>query len=229
MAAFADVFQFVLEQRDAITHSAAINFELGFAGAAAADAAHQPGHLGAAAGQSRQQVFQLRQLDLNAPFGGLRALGENVQNQLGAVENFQVGGLVDGAHLRGREFAVEDNHVSAELQAANDDVVELALAGERFRIERRAALNDLVEYGQAAGNRQLAQFIHRIARIGHRRGGHADQNRAVAVVGSAARAPIARHLFFERCNQLNEIYVEMTWKLRVEKSEGLHLAIFISG
>src|SRR5262249_61347349 len=104
----------------------------------------------AAAGQPRQQVFQLRQFDLNAPLGSLRALSEDVQDQLRAVENFQVGGLVDGAHLRGREFAVEDDHVRAELQAADDDVVELALAGQRFRIERLPALNDFVEHYQAA-------------------------------------------------------------------------------
>src|SRR5262249_61672450 len=165
----------------------------------------------------------------NASFGGLRALGENVQNQLRTVEDFQVGGFVDGAHLRGREFPVEDDHVWGELQAVNADVVELAFAAEGFRIERREALDDLVEYGQAAGNRQLAQFIDRIARLGHRRGGHADQDSAVAVVGSPARASIARHLFFERCNQLDEIYVEMTWKSRIEKAECLHLAIFISG
>src|SRR6266498_4854273 len=148
--AFADVFQFVFEQRDAFAHAAAVDFELGFAGSAPADAAHQPGHLGAAAGQPRQQVLQLRQLDLNASLGGLRALGEDVQDQLRAVENLQVGGLVDGAHLGGREFAVEDDHVRAELQTADDDVVELALADQRLRVERRAALNDFVERDQAA-------------------------------------------------------------------------------
>ena len=38
--------------------------------------------------EARQHVAELRQLDLNLTFGGLRALGEDVEDELRAVDDF---------------------------------------------------------------------------------------------------------------------------------------------
>ena len=60
---------------------------LRFAGAAGADAAAQPRHLGAPAGEPRQQVVQLRQFHLKLALAGARAAGEDIQDELGAVDD----------------------------------------------------------------------------------------------------------------------------------------------
>jgi hypothetical protein len=70
----------------------AVDFELGFAGAAGADAGRR--HSGDAfevaphAGEARVGVFHLRELDLELGLVGLGAGGEDVEDQLGAVEDF---------------------------------------------------------------------------------------------------------------------------------------------
>ena len=40
------------------------------------------------AGKARQHVFQLRQFHLQTPFGGARAAGEYIEDQLRAVDDF---------------------------------------------------------------------------------------------------------------------------------------------
>ena len=86
-ASGAHVFQILFDFLDAAVDAAAVGFELRLTGAARADAAAQPGHLDAPAGQARQQVVQLRELHLQAAFPGARAAGENVEDQLRAIDD----------------------------------------------------------------------------------------------------------------------------------------------
>ena len=134
-AAGANLLDLFFEKMDSVTHAAPIDFEFCFAGTASADSAHQPRHLNARAGQARQHVFQLRKLDLNLSFAALRALGKDIEDELSAIDDLEVGRFVDRAHLRGREILIEDDRVRAELQAANDQLIELAFADQRSRIE----------------------------------------------------------------------------------------------
>ncbi len=61
----------------------------------------------------RQQVIQLRQFHLQAAFASARARGENIQDELGAVDDFGVQRLFQVALLGGGEVVVEDDHVGA--------------------------------------------------------------------------------------------------------------------
>ena len=63
---------------------------LRFARPARADAAAQPRHLHAVPGQPRQQVVQLRQLHLQPAFAGARARGEDIEDELGAVDDLGI-------------------------------------------------------------------------------------------------------------------------------------------
>ena len=85
--------------------------------------------------EARQQVLELRQLDLQLAVARLRALREDVEDELRAVDDLEVGRFGDRAHLRGRELAVEDDQVCAELQRADEQVVELALAEHGARVD----------------------------------------------------------------------------------------------
>ena len=76
-----DLGQLFLQARDAVADDAAVELELRFADAARADAAGLPLEVRPCARQARQQVFELRQLDLRARLAAARAAGENVENQ----------------------------------------------------------------------------------------------------------------------------------------------------
>ena len=88
-----------LDLLDAAVDSAAVGFELGFTGPAGSDAAAQAGHRRAMSGQARQQVVELREFDLQLAFPGPRAAGEDIEDQLGAVEDFTVERLFEIALL----------------------------------------------------------------------------------------------------------------------------------
>src|SRR5690606_10265745 len=93
--------------------------------------------------------------------GALRALGEDVEDELGAVEHLQRGRGRDVARLGGGEVAVEDDHVRAELQAAQDDLLELAFAHQILGVELRSGLEDAVEHLDAGGARELLELPQR--------------------------------------------------------------------
>src|SRR5437660_3900703 len=87
-ARFADCFELALESRDPFLNAATIHFQLRFARSARADAAGLSRQVMPHPRQSRQKILQLRQLDLQTAFATARALREDVENELGAIENF---------------------------------------------------------------------------------------------------------------------------------------------
>ena len=89
-------------------------------GAAAADATRQPGERIVALGQPGEHVLELGQLDLKLAVGALGPLGEDVEDELGAVEDLEAGLLGDVPRLRRIEVAVEDQEVRPELHRLRD-------------------------------------------------------------------------------------------------------------
>ena len=78
----------------------AIGLELRFAGAARADAAAQPRQRGGRADEPRQQVLQLRELDLQLAFARPRAPREDVEDELRAIDDLAVERLLEVPQLR---------------------------------------------------------------------------------------------------------------------------------
>src|SRR5207248_9249008 len=99
----------LLQVADAPADEPAVAFELRFTRTAQADAATlltrqvRPHLL-----QAGQGVFELREFDLQARLGGLRACREGVEDELAAVEDLDGDGLLEVARLRGGEVVVED-------------------------------------------------------------------------------------------------------------------------
>ena len=84
----ADAFDLFLERADAGADQASVDLDLGLARSTAhADTADLTFEVGPGARQTRQQVFQPRQVDLHAAFVGARALGEDVQDQQRAIDD----------------------------------------------------------------------------------------------------------------------------------------------
>ena len=68
---------------------------------------------------------------------------------------------VDFARLAGRQVRIEDHALGAELHRAEQDLVELAAADERARIDLGAALHQHVEHLDAGRAAQLAELAVR--------------------------------------------------------------------
>ncbi len=129
--AATDVIHGFFETGDPVTDAAPVNLEFCFTRTAGADTATETAHGHSTAGQTRQLVLQLRQLNLNLRFETARVLRENVQNQLGAVQHLQVGGLLDFAGLCRRQFPVKNEQVSVLVVRLGDQLLQLAPTDQR--------------------------------------------------------------------------------------------------
>src|SRR5204863_9664311 len=59
--------------------------------------------------EPREQILQLRQLDLESSFAAARALRENIEDELGAIEHFARKQILQVASLGRRKFVIENN------------------------------------------------------------------------------------------------------------------------
>src|SRR5690606_27432664 len=99
---------------------APVGLDLGLAGAAQAHAAVAagapaglPGQRPAPAAQPRQQVAELGQLDLGLALAAPRVLGEDVQDERGAVDDLDLDHVLQLPELAGGQLTVADDGVGA--------------------------------------------------------------------------------------------------------------------
>ena len=150
---------------DAALNLAAIGFELGFAGTAGADAAAQLRHCLALAGEPRQHVLKLRQLDLQLAFAGARVAGKDVQNELRPVEN-PAGKLgLEVAQLGRRQVVVEEHQVGLGRGDDPGNLLDFARADQRGRIGMGTALQDLGNDYRAGARDQFAKLGQRFVSV----------------------------------------------------------------
>src|SRR5205807_6578213 len=108
-AALAHVLDVVGDRVDPRADAAAIRFQFRLAGSARADSAAEAREGVAGAGEPRQQVFQLGELDLQLAFARAGATGEDVEDQLRAIDDLAAHLFLDVAKLRRRQLVVEDD------------------------------------------------------------------------------------------------------------------------
>src|SRR5690606_9388067 len=108
------------QPRHALADPAAVQLELGLTGTAAADAdaaggpaADLAGQVATPAAQPRQQVLELGELDLGLTLPALGVLGEDVEDERGAVDDLHLDDLLEPPQLAGGELAVADHRVRA--------------------------------------------------------------------------------------------------------------------
>src|SRR5690606_5898750 len=113
----------------ALADAAPVELDLGLTGAAAADAdtaggpaADLPGQVAAPAAQPRQEVLQLGQLDLRLALAALGVLGEDVEDQRGAVDDLDLDDVFELTQLARGQLAVADHRVGPR---GGDDVAQL--------------------------------------------------------------------------------------------------------
>ena len=93
------VRQLALDLHHATPDHAAVGLELRLARSPRADAAAQPLEVGPLPDQPRQQVRELRQLDLQLALRRARALGEDVEDERGAIDHLDAERLGEVALL----------------------------------------------------------------------------------------------------------------------------------
>src|SRR4051812_21388382 len=167
---------------------APVGLDLGLTGTTATDAA--AGHADAATGlagevaapaaQALLHVAQLRQLDLRLPLAGLRVLGEDVEDQRGAVDDLDLEAVLEVPQLARRQLAVGDDGVGAGGLDDLPQAIDLAAADEGGRIGPLTALVDRVEDLRAGGLGEQRELRHGVLGVLDRAlGPHAHEHDAL--------------------------------------------------
>ena len=76
--------------------------------------------------QTRQRVLQLSQLDGQSRFVRAGMIGEDVQDQLGAVQHLHANRLFQVAGLSRRKIVIQQNDVGLQLRHRGSQLVNLA-------------------------------------------------------------------------------------------------------
>ena len=137
------------------------------AGAAApAGTTGLPGQRLTPTAQSGQQVLQLGQLDLRLTFLALGVLGEDVEDQRGAVDDLDLGALLQVAQLRRGQLTVTDDRVGAGGEHHRAKIVDLAAADVRGRVGSGTTLDEPFEHLRTGGLGQRGELGQRVFRVG---------------------------------------------------------------
>jgi hypothetical protein len=121
--------QLALDVDDALAELAAVALELGLTGAAEADATDSlAGEVGPQTSQPRQPIFELGQFDLQAPFVGRGAAGEDVEDERSAVDDFDVQRALEIPLLGWCEVVIDHDDVVVNVGPPVLDFLELSLA-----------------------------------------------------------------------------------------------------
>ncbi len=153
------------ELGDAASSHAAVALELRLAGAARPHAgANRPASPAEALevlphpAHARQVVLELCELDLELALGRDGVLREDVEDQLGSVDDAGLESVLELTLLGRVELAVDEEDVRAALGERLLDLDELPLAHVRPGIRVRAMLHDLGDGLDERGARELADL-----------------------------------------------------------------------
>ena len=161
-SATADSGEVVLDCLELGGDLAAIDFELGFTRAASTDAATETGEHDAFAGKARQEVIELCEFYLQLPFASAGTGSKEVEDELGAIKNFELKFPFEITLLGGRQFAVEENCVGGKSSGEGGDFNDLAFADEGCPIGMIANLNEVTGNGGTCTFSENRQFLEGI-------------------------------------------------------------------
>jgi hypothetical protein len=116
----------------------------------------------ALAGEARKHILQLRQLHLQTPFGCPRAVSEYVENQLGAVDDFNLNGVFEVTLLSGREVVIDDQDVGLVGLGELFQFLHLAVAEQSGRVEDGTGLKHVGDNRGAGAGGQFGKLAKRL-------------------------------------------------------------------
>ena len=163
VALAAQLAQPLAEQRHTAARQAPVCLELRLAGAAGSDAAAEPLEVLPHPPHAWKVVLQLRELDLELSLGADGVLGEDVEDQLRAVDDPRLERVLEGPLLWRAELVVDDQHFRCGVAIRLLELLDLSLADVRARVGEPPVLDDpahgldlrrpceLLELGQLVG------------------------------------------------------------------------------
>src|SRR5262249_17221429 len=158
LALLAQLLQAPAQQRDSPPRDAAVALELGLARAARPDAAPEALEVLAHAAHAREVVLELRELHLELAFGADGVLREDVQDQLGPVDDAGLQGVLERSLLRRVELVVHEQHLRAEVLVRPPELLELALAQVGTPLRSSAVLDESPDRLDERCARKLSQL-----------------------------------------------------------------------
>ena len=171
----AQFFDFALELRNARTRATLVNLQFRLTWPPASDAPGQPRHRSMLSTQSRQQVAQLGQFNLQLGLTFLGPLRENIQNHLGAIQDFDIAKLRNVLDLRRSQVTIEEEYLGPGLHRLDDYALKFTPPHDVARIGR-AALSYLLHHIDSRAPGQLFQLGQGLIHLGWGVGGHMDDN-----------------------------------------------------
>ena len=156
---FADVGRLLFQPRDALPGASAVDLQFGFSGPPAPDSAGEPGHGRVFGHQPGQHVFQLGEFHLQFSLPCPGALGENVQDQLGSVNDLEVDTVGERADLGRVQILVENDEGHGLAERQDRQVLKLAKPHEKSSIGSFPQLQNGVGDDDPGGTGQLPELI----------------------------------------------------------------------
>jgi len=132
LALAADFFQPALDLAQANPQQTPVGFELGLTRATHADTATLALEVSPATYQSGTHVIKLGQFNLELAFMGTGALGENIEDQAGAVDHATLEDTFEVTFLTGREDVIEDHQIGFLSMDQVAQFLDLAAANQEF-------------------------------------------------------------------------------------------------
>jgi hypothetical protein len=142
-----------------MANPAAVRLQLCFTRTSGSDPASEARQRGARADEPRQEVLQLRELDLKLAFPGLRPPREDVEDELRAIDDLAADRLLEIAQLRRAQLVVEDDDVGAELVTRRGQRLHLAAAEKCRGVGLRAVLQNAQDDQRAGGRCEAGELV----------------------------------------------------------------------
>ena len=109
--------------------------------------------------ETRQRILELSEFDGQPSFIGLRVSREDIENQLGPIEHFDLQGSFEIARLAGGQIVVEDDHVRFVRFHQQRQLLHLAASQAGGRIRSIAPLGEPTDYCRPGSGSQSLEFL----------------------------------------------------------------------
>ncbi len=201
--------QLLFKLVDAILHPPPVDFQLRLTRTAPANATGQTRKRRTFIGQIGHEILKLRQLHLNFALSAMRSLGKNIQNQHGAVDDFELRALGNRPALTRGQTLVKNQQISPDLQPPDNHFIELAPTNQIVRINAVSLLDNPVRWHHPAGLRQFGELVEGLLCRDFIARGHTHQNRTLSIAAHRIGALRAFKLFFEGLNKAHKVLIQL--------------------
>ncbi|MNC44166.1 hypothetical protein D3C75_930630 [compost metagenome] len=164
LAVLGDLLQLALQLPDPVADMPPVGLQLGFTGPPGADAAAETGQILAMPDKPGKQIAVLCQLHLQNALPGFRPPGENIQNQLGTVNDFHIQRFLQITDLNAGELLVEYRRLRIQFPQHLLQLLHLALADQPFGIRLIPVLLHGFHYRHARCFCQADQLLQGVFR-----------------------------------------------------------------